>query len=161
MSWVGDDSKIVHAHKAIVYARAAGKLLLRVPSLAPADPLLAGSFQQKYLAPTSTNGANDSSLSLPFSSNRSGTSHSADRSHDVHSRFLRSPSPVSINSTWTVATPMPLVGTDPALFEACLEFLYTGSKGVEVFTVLFDGFDEAMREDEKQACGVERLRQVR
>lgn len=38
--------------------------------------------------------------------------------------------------------------------------MYTGSQSAEVFTVLFDGFGEDVREATAEAGGVDKLRQV-
>lgn len=70
-------------------------------------------------------------------------------------QFLR---PASIASSHSLATPRHLDGTDPAFFDACLEFLYTGTQGMEaVFSVLFDGFEE---DQNGRGGGVQRLRQA-
>lgn len=57
--------------------------------------------------------------------------------------------------------PLPLGGTDPAVFGMCLEFLYSGAEGVEALSTLFDGFEEGVREGEPALKGVAKLRQVR
>ena len=80
-----------------------------------------------------------------------------DPSHDLH----RSPSPMSmLSSTSTIIPPATLAGTDPAVFQATLEYFYTGSSTAQAFTVLLDGFGEDVREGEAQAGGVDKLRQV-
>ncbi len=56
--------------------------------------------------------------------------------------------------------PATLGGTDPAAFQATLEYFYTGSNTAEAFTVLLDGFGEDVREGESHAGGVDKLRQV-
>lgn len=60
----------------------------------------------------------------------------------------------------SVAHPLPLSGTDPALFEACLDYLYTGEKGAEGVAVLFDGFGDRVRENESEVDGTIKLREV-
>lgn len=73
----------------------------------------------------------------------------------------RCTSPTSMSSTTSAAaTPLSLLGTDPALFEACLDYLYTGEKGAEGVAVLFDGFGDGVREEESEVDGAVKLREV-
>jgi hypothetical protein len=65
-----------------------------------------------------------------------------------------------ISVATTIGQPLSLAGTDPALFETCLEYLYTGEKGSESVTVLFDGFGEGVRESEAELSGIPKLREV-
>ncbi|KAK4700993.1 hypothetical protein P7C70_g5244, partial [Phenoliferia sp. Uapishka_3] len=71
---------------------------------------------------------------------------------------MRSPSPASMISCASTApsAPLSLLGTDPAVFRACLEQFYSGSEGG--VTVLFEGFEEGVREGEMELKGVDKLR---
>lgn len=60
----------------------------------------------------------------------------------------------------TFESPLSLSGTDPALFEACLDYLYLGEKGAEGVAVLFDGFGDGVRDLESEVDGVVKLREV-
>jgi hypothetical protein len=59
-----------------------------------------------------------------------------------------------------VTAPLSLPGVDAAVFTSWLEFLYTGARGVEAFSVLFDGFDGGRQEGESEVNVVDKLRQV-
>ena len=114
--------------------------------------LNAGSWQQRYLSSAGPERNVDSLAS----------SVSLLRPEDPNQSFGRSPSPLSIlSSNSTIMPPATLGGTDPAVFQATLEYFYTGSNTAEAFTVLLDGFGEEVREGESQAGGVDKLRQVR
>lgn len=74
------------------------------------------------------------------------------------------PRSVSPNSFQTVSpsslVPLPLGDTDISVFRACLEHFYSGSNNGESFAVLFEGFEEGVREGEPELKGVQKLRQV-
>lgn len=59
-----------------------------------------------------------------------------------------------------MTAPLSLPGVDAAVFTSWLEFLYTGARGVEAFSVLFDGFDGGRQEGESEVNVVDKLRQV-
>ncbi|KAL8278963.1 hypothetical protein RQP46_008632 [Phenoliferia psychrophenolica] len=146
----------IFAHKCIIFARSSG------------------SFQQRYLigagaGANNNRDTNDSTLSLPFSQHqqqqqqqqavsRRSVTPSNGRDYSDSSQFMRSPSPASMLSFASSAPsqPLSLAGTDPAVFQACLEHFYSGSEGG--VTVLFEGFDEGVREGEPELKGVDKLR---
>lgn len=122
-----------------------------------------GTFQQRYLLAQPSNDTNDSSLSLPFqqsTTRRSVTPNSAAHDYSDPNQFMRAPSPASMASfnSSTPSAPLPLVGTDPAVFRACLEHFYSGVE--HSFTVLFEGFEEGVgdRQGEQELKGVDKLR---
>ncbi|KAM0752248.1 hypothetical protein T439DRAFT_204143 [Meredithblackwellia eburnea MCA 4105] len=140
VSWIASDgTTLIHAHKSIVFARSSGI------------------FQQRYLLTNSQGDGNESTLSLPFRGSRRSVTPNGGRDYTDVSQFVRSPSPASIATfaSSAPAAPLPLAGTDPAMFRACLEHFYSGSEG-EV-TVLFEGFD-GLREGEPELKGIDKLR---
>lgn len=113
----------------------------------------------------------ESTLSLPNQrslSRRSSVTPAASATSHVYSgpsssghSQERCSSPTSMISTISAAAiPLSLSGTDPALFEACLDYLYTGEKGAEGVAVLFDGFGDGVRENESEVDGAVKLREV-
>lgn len=176
--WITQEQTEIYAHKSILYARASGTFIslsylsvsFSTGRLSGGRTVRTGAFQQKYLTvpsltTTSTLTPGESNLSLP--SPRSSSSAST-----------------SLDSTGSALIPISLVGTDAALFAACLDFLCarepfffllkwgktifthsssgitdTGNQTMQfVFTMLFEGFEEEGGEEDG---GIDRLRQVR
>ena len=163
VSWEDGNGGIIYAHKAIVYSRAAGKLGASLPGTRRAlttAHAVPGSFQLRYLSAPSVDihgtayGLSRGSIT-PSASGCHDDSTLSEHSHD------RCNSPRGIISREThSAGPLSLSGTDPALFEACLDHLYTGETGAEGVAVLFDGFGEGVRDEARGLGGSDKLSEV-
>lgn len=109
-----------------------------------------------------TSNANDSTISLAYNLPRSSSPGPSSRDSHDPTPGLRpsSPSASFLSVSPTVTAPLSLQGIDAAVFTTWLEFLYTGARGVEAFSVLFDGFDGGRQEGQSEFNVVDKLRQV-
>lgn len=144
VTWVADDGTLVHGHKCIVYARAAGETPSVVNSGAELILKCIGGFQQRYLSTSVP--LNESSRSLPYQPFAASQRSLLSTSQDWHEQgqFKRGSSPNgSLASNNTVLGQrreirVDLQGTDAGTFSGYLTTLYT-AQGTEVFEVLFEG----------------------
>lgn len=186
--WKATSGELIYGHKMFVYSRAAGQFSFSSTGIGGVDfdafLNLEGTFQHRYLGPAQIEGSSSHlSLSFEFGSSQSFNRISEENYLDplqyLPTRPNSSTSVISNEETTSgVLQPLSLTGTEPAFFQACLEFLCefldfsvavlrklisgnldTGTQGMEtVFSVLFDGF-EGDASDGKEG-GIQRLRQV-
>ncbi|CEQ40320.1 SPOSA6832_01904 [Sporobolomyces salmonicolor] len=149
VAWAAEDSgRVVYAHKCIVYARATGN------------------WQQRFMGvPHSLSESNLSLYGQSTTSIRTYTPQSMihpGSTTPTAREDRRSPSPSfnSHSSTPSALRPIPLGPTDIDVFEASLEYFYTGGKETEAFAVVLDGFLDGGTDEAEDVTGIPKLRQV-
>ncbi|GAA5967666.1 hypothetical protein JCM21900_006735 [Sporobolomyces salmonicolor] len=148
VAWAAEDSgRVVYAHKCIVYARATGN------------------WQQRFMGvPHSLSESNLSLYGQSTTSIRTYTPQSMIHPGSTtptarEDRRSPSPSSNSHSSTPSALRPIPLGPTDIDVFEASLEYFYTGGKETEAFAVVLDGFLDGGTDDAEDVTGIPKLRQ--
>ncbi|GAA5930486.1 hypothetical protein JCM1841_006554 [Sporobolomyces salmonicolor] len=148
VAWAAEDSgRVVYAHKCIVYARATGN------------------WQQRFMGvPHSLSESNLSLYGQSTTSIRTYTPQSMihpGSTTPTAREDRRSPSPSfnSHSSTPSALRPIPLGPTDIDVFEASLEYFYTGGKETEAFAVVLDGFLDGGTDEAEDVTGIPKLRQ--
>ncbi|GAA5928178.1 uncharacterized protein JCM15063_003808 [Sporobolomyces koalae] len=146
VAWVADGStKVVYAHKCIVYARATGN------------------WQQRFMGVPHSLAQSDSSLHGHSTTSLSRTWTPHPPCLDPPSTSSCSPVPSdsshsSSNSSCRIR-PIVLAATDLDVFETSLDYFYSGGREAEAFAVVLEGFNEGAAASDDELKGTAKLRQ--